>query len=164
MNNETTPSTQQLLPATFATAKIRIALAALGFASVLFPAVTVTAIGAFSQGVGLAALAGGTAYLIPLVFVIALAAPFNAQLQPYSRLIDIAAAATCVLFVAWGLWSLFDLHNTMAQQDNALAALAGGAPGFRAPRVSDFGSVTPSIGAVALLATTALSFWKAAKA
>lgn len=150
---------------TIANEKMRVALLVLAIASVLFPAVTIKAMGMFSQGVGLPLLVGGIAYVIPLAFAAALAAPFMPQLQSYSRIIDLAAAAICVLFLLWGLWSMFDAYSAMAQQDRALSSLMGAnTAGLRAPRVSDFGSFSPSIGAFALLATAVLSVFQARKA
>lgn len=164
MNNEIASSVQPGVPASIHTVKMRIALLILALASVIFPAGTVKAMGMFSQGVSLPALAGSIAYLIPVVFAAALAAPFTAQLQPYSRVVDLVAAAVGVLFLVWGVWSLVDAYSTMAQQERALSSLIGGSSAFQAPRVSDFGSFTPSIGAFALLATAVLSMLQARKA
>ena len=129
-------------PAVFSlsAAKERVVLAALACASIILPVVSVKTIG-FSQSAGLPTAAGGIAYLLPLAFGLALAAPYVEQLRPHSRLIDIASTAIASLFVLWGLWELFEIHSTMAQS-SAFAAMT---------------TVTPSIGALTLVMTAALS-------
>lgn len=133
-------------------------LAALAVASISFPIANVRVMG-FGGGISLpsAALLGGIAYLLPLVFVTGLAGRFASQLRPYMLALEIAGLAVAVGVVIYVVATLLGGMNELNNANRQMSQMLGSA---NMRQFSNSGGLSLSSGSVALILLVAGSAWQ----
>jgi hypothetical protein len=153
----TSQITLQDLTKTIPQAGLRMASAALSGAALLFPMAHVAAMFSPRVPVGLSneLAAGSLAYALPIVFIAAVAVPALHKTRPFTRLVDMAAAATATLmsvFVIYAFWSVYSEFAAMGRQFGASIN-----------EVASIFPISPGLGLLPLAALTALSVFNLVK-
>ncbi|WP_427928426.1 hypothetical protein [Agrobacterium cavarae] len=103
-------------------------LAALSVAAISLPIVTMKTMG-FSGGIALPSphLLGGTAYLLPLAFLISIGSRFAPQARPYRRMIEIAAFAVAAVTTLYVVVTLLNGLSEMNAANRQMSQMLGSA-------------------------------------
>lgn len=128
-------------------------LAALSVAAISLPIATMKTMG-FSGGIALPSqhLLGGTAYLLPLAFLIAIGSQFAPQARPYRRMIEIAAFAVAAVTTLYVVVTLLNGLSEMNAANRQMSQMLGSAATrqFSLPSAVSLGSGCIALGLLVL--------------
>jgi hypothetical protein len=137
-------------------------LTALGLAVVclFIPVASVTSLGV-SKSIGLTSgfAAGGLAWLLPLAFIAAIAAPVIDATRRYAKLVDWAVVLICAGIALMSLLAIWTGQKEIADMQSAVGMLSGSRRNMPA-----FVSISPGVGLFTLLGLLALSTFTAWRA
>lgn len=135
-------------------------LAALSVASIALPIINIKVMG-FSGGLALASphFLGGIAYLLPLVFLVGIAARFVPQAQPYVRLLEIIGLVTTVGIALYAVMTLLNGMSELSNADRQMAQMLGSANARQFSSMRGLSLASGTFALVLLLLGSVLQVW-----
>lgn len=128
-------------------------LAALSVASITLPIINIKVMG-FGGGLTLASphFLGGLAYLLPLIFLVGMAARFAPQMQPHVHLLEIIGLVVAAGIVLYAAMTLLNGMSQLSNADQQMAQVLGSANArqFSSMRGLSIGSGTFGFGLLLL--------------
>ncbi|MFK5595876.1 hypothetical protein ACFZ8E_02545 [Methylobacterium sp. HMF5984] len=152
-------ATAQILPSSLQGVpglKMRSVNIALALATLALPVAVASSFGiTTSVGLSNVLVAGSFAYLLPAAFAATLIVPAVDAARPWTRVVDIAAAALACGFLAFVAYAIISAIGQINDAQRAFGSMIGGYPR------QSFASIFPGIGAIPIAILALMSSWKA---